>query len=124
MLRAAVIHAARGSRLGAGPAATQLPLGFAIRRFSAPAAAGAEDTTTPNVDLQEEVTNELDSLLKPSEVVRKLDSYIVGQADAKRAVAIALRNRWRRHRLPDDLKMEVMPKNILMVGPTGEFIYC
>jgi ATP-dependent HslUV protease ATP-binding subunit HslU len=58
-------------------------------------------------------------MLKPREVVERLDKYIVGQADAKRAVAIALRNRWRRHRLPDDLKMEVQPKNILMIGPTG-----
>lgn len=54
--------------------------------------------------------------LKPLEVVAQLDKYIVGQQDAKRAVAIALRNRWRRHQLPDDLKMEVIPKNILMIG--------
>ena len=54
--------------------------------------------------------------LKPNEVVAQLDQYIVGQLDAKRAVAIALRNRWRRHQLPDDLKMEVIPKNILMIG--------
>lgn len=57
--------------------------------------------------------------LKPRELVEYLDRYIVGQADAKRAVAIALRNRWRRHKLPDDLKGEVIPKNILMIGPTG-----
>lgn len=57
--------------------------------------------------------------LKPRELVEYLDRYIVGQADAKRAVAIALRNRWRRHKLPDDLKSEVIPKNILMIGPTG-----
>lgn len=61
----------------------------------------------------------LGSALKPGEVVDRLDSYIVGQSDAKRAVAIALRNRWRRQRLPDDLKAEVNPKNILMIGPTG-----
>mgnify|MGYP005987700557 CR=1 FL=1 len=55
----------------------------------------------------------------PREIVSELDRHIVGQNDAKRAVAIALRNRWRRQQLPDDLKDEVMPKNILMIGPTG-----
>jgi len=57
--------------------------------------------------------------MKPKEVVSQLDKFIVGQADAKRAVAIALRNRWRRHQLPEDLRGEVVPKNILMIGPTG-----
>jgi len=57
--------------------------------------------------------------MKPREVVTELDKYIVGQNDAKRAVAIALRNRWRRHMLPEDIKGEVIPKNILMIGPTG-----
>jgi ATP-dependent HslUV protease ATP-binding subunit HslU len=55
----------------------------------------------------------------PREIVSELDRYIVGQNDAKRAVAIALRNRWRRQQLPDSLKEEVLPKNILMIGPTG-----
>ena len=55
----------------------------------------------------------------PREVVSELDRYIVGQNDAKRAVAIALRNRWRRQQLEDDLREEVLPKNILMIGPTG-----
>ena len=55
----------------------------------------------------------------PREIVSELDRYIVGQADAKRAVAIALRNRWRRQQLGDDLREEVLPKNILMIGPTG-----
>ena len=55
----------------------------------------------------------------PREIVSELDRYIIGQADAKRAVAIALRNRWRRQQLSDDLKDEVLPKNILMIGPTG-----
>jgi ATP-dependent HslUV protease ATP-binding subunit HslU len=57
--------------------------------------------------------------LTPREIVSELDRFIIGQDDAKRAVAIALRNRWRRQRLPDALKEEVLPKNILMVGPTG-----
>lgn len=55
----------------------------------------------------------------PREIVSELDRYVIGQSDAKKAVAIALRNRWRRQELPEDLKEEVMPKNILMVGPTG-----
>lgn len=57
--------------------------------------------------------------LTPKEIVAELDKYVVGQNKAKKAVAIALRNRYRRNRLPDDLKDEVMPKNILMIGPTG-----
>ena len=55
----------------------------------------------------------------PREIVSELDRFIVGQDDAKRAVAIALRNRWRRQQLPDELRDEVLPKNILMIGPTG-----
>jgi ATP-dependent HslUV protease ATP-binding subunit HslU len=55
----------------------------------------------------------------PREIVSELDKHIVGQQDAKRAVAIALRNRWRRQQLPEGLREEVLPKNILMIGPTG-----
>ncbi len=57
--------------------------------------------------------------LTPKEIVSELDKYIVGQKDAKKSVAIALRNRWRRQKLPEDLRDEVIPKNILMIGPTG-----
>ncbi len=57
--------------------------------------------------------------LTPREIVAELDRDIVGQKDAKKAVAIALRNRWRRRQLPDDLRAQVTPKNILMIGPTG-----
>ena len=57
--------------------------------------------------------------LTPREIVAELDLHIVGQQDAKRAVAIAVRNRWRRQQLPEDLRMEISPKNILMIGPTG-----
>ena len=57
--------------------------------------------------------------LTPREIVSELDRYIIGQNDAKRAVAVALRNRWRRKQLGDDLRDEVYPKNILMIGPTG-----
>jgi len=59
------------------------------------------------------------SSFSPREIVSELDRFIVGQKAAKRAVAIALRNRWRRQQLPDGLKEEVLPKNILMIGPTG-----
>ena len=59
------------------------------------------------------------SSMTPSEIVHELDRHIVGQQDAKRAVAIALRNRWRRMQLSDDLRNEITPKNILMIGPTG-----
>lgn len=76
-----------------------------------PAAAGFE--------IPEPQNEYLNLAMKPREVVSWLDKYIVGQSDAKKAVAIALRNRWRRHQLPDDLKGEVIPKNILMIGPTG-----
>jgi ATP-dependent HslUV protease ATP-binding subunit HslU len=57
--------------------------------------------------------------MTPREIVHDLDKHIIGQNDAKRAVAIALRNRWRRMQLPDELRMEISPKNILMIGPTG-----
>src|SRR5438270_9341490 len=57
--------------------------------------------------------------LTPQEIVAELDKHIVGQAAAKRAVAIAVRNRWRRQQLPQALAQAVIPKNILMIGPTG-----
>ena len=57
--------------------------------------------------------------LTPREIVEQLDRHIVGQGDAKRAVAIAIRNRWRRQQLPEEMRQEVSPKNILMIGPTG-----
>ena len=59
------------------------------------------------------------SSLSPREIVSELDRYVIGQADAKKAVAVALRNRWRRKALSDEMREEVLPKNILMVGPTG-----
>ena len=59
------------------------------------------------------------SQMTPREIVSELDRYIVGQRNAKRAVAIALRNRWRRQQVPEDLRDEIAPKNIIMIGPTG-----
>jgi len=63
--------------------------------------------------------SELNKNLKPSEIVEALDRHIVGQSDAKKSVAIAMRNRWRRRQLPEDLRKEVTPRNVLLVGPTG-----
>ena len=63
--------------------------------------------------------NSFVSSLSPREIVSELDRYVVGQNKAKRAVAIALRNRWRRQALKGEMKDEVLPKNILMIGPTG-----
>ena len=59
------------------------------------------------------------SAMSPRQILEKLDEYIVGQKEAKKAVAIGLRNRYRRHALDGEMKEEVMPKNILMIGPTG-----
>src|SRR5512145_2985154 len=59
------------------------------------------------------------SVMTPQEIVHELDKYIVGQGRAKRAVAIALRNRWRRQQVGEPLRHEITPKNILMIGPTG-----
>src|SRR5580658_9612761 len=61
----------------------------------------------------------MSTAFSPREIVSELDRFIIGQNDAKRAVAIALRNRWRRQQLPESLRDEVLPKNILMIGPTG-----
>ena len=57
--------------------------------------------------------------LTPRQIVRELDRYIIGQGDAKKAVAIALRNRWRRQQVPDDLREEILPNNLILIGPTG-----
>ena len=59
------------------------------------------------------------SSMTPQEIVHELDRHIVGQANAKRAVAIALRNRWRRQQVDETMRGEITPKNILMIGPTG-----
>ena len=76
----------------------------------------ASETDEAPHDLIQAVAGET---LRPAEVVRRLDEYIIGQHEAKRSVAIALRNRVRRRMLPEDMRNEVLPKNILMIGPTG-----
>ena len=75
-------------------------------------------TTFPKGKIEKEKTT-IKNSLSPREIVSELDRFVVGQNKAKRAVAIALRNRWRRQALEDDMKDEVLPKNILMIGPTG-----
>lgn len=76
----------------------------------------------PTVSKQaaDKLADELNNNLRPSEIVSALDRHIVGQKDAKKAVAIAMRNRWRRRQLPDELRKEVTPRNVLLVGPTGK----
>ena len=76
----------------------------------------------PNLKIVKETSNKDSSkvsALSPREIVSELDRYVIGQHQAKRAVAVALRNRWRRQALSEDMKDEVLPKNILMIGPTG-----
>eukprot|EP01039_Chlorochromonas_danica_P007018 gene7017-7762_t len=92
-----------------------------ISRFLSQTAAPSALHVTDHSELPPETiaSSVLNAALKPREVVDQLDKFIVGQGEAKRAVAIALRNRWRRHQLSDDMRNEVIPKNILMIGPTG-----
>lgn len=86
---------------------------------AAAATATATAATDENDNNNNANANELNKNLKPSEIVEALDRHIVGQPDAKRSVAIAMRNRWRRRQLPEDLRKEVTPRNVLLVGPTG-----
>ena len=103
-----------------------------VRGFaSAPAPPPPSDDSPPEATEDDDLTqakaetptdapeNELKQNLRPSQVVDELNQHIVGQPDAKKAVAIAMRNRWRRRQLPDHLRKEVTPRNVLLVGPTG-----
>ncbi|GAQ81069.1 ATP-dependent Clp protease [Klebsormidium nitens] len=86
------------------------------------ASAVAVTSSAPPAPIIAEASTSDESLgtdMTPRQVVDALDRFIVGQADAKRAVAVALRNRWRRHKIPSPMKEEIVPKNILMIGPTG-----
>ena len=77
-------------------------------------------TSLPKKDLKKSSDSQpIISALSPREIVSELDRYVIGQKAAKRAVAIALRNRWRRQALKGDMRDEILPKNILMIGPTG-----
>ena len=82
--------------------------------------AGTKKITNLNLvkDLKKN-KNSTVSALSPREIVSELDRFVIGQKDAKKAVAVALRNRWRRQALTDEMREEVLPKNILMIGPTG-----
>lgn len=84
----------------------------------APTAEGAAATAPTEPDARDDPPHWLDQLT-PREVVEELDKYIVGQADAKKAVAIALRNRWRRQQVEAELRDEILPNNLIMIGPTG-----
>jgi len=75
-------------------------------------------TTFPKEKVAKE-NSTIENSLSPREIVSELDRFVVGQNKAKRAVAVALRNRWRRQALKGEMKNEVLPKNILMIGPTG-----
>ena len=81
--------------------------------------ASSKNVTNLNLVKKTKKENSKVSALSPREIVSELDRYVIGQKEAKKAVAVALRNRWRRQALSDEMKDEVLPKNILMIGPTG-----
>ena len=85
---------------------------------SPPEAPESPESAQAATQPQDEAPAWLDDLT-PRQIVAELDKYIVGQADAKKAVAIALRNRWRRQRVDEDLREEILPNNLIMIGPTG-----
>jgi ATP-dependent HslUV protease ATP-binding subunit HslU len=96
---------------------SMLPPLFTPSRSYSGLATVEEAPSIPTLEIKN-VQTELDELV-PLEIVKELDKHIVGQEEAKRAVAIAMRNRWRRQRVPKELRDEIIPKNILMIGPTG-----
>src|SRR5690606_38662722 len=93
--------------------------GLGIRKPASPGSEPASQSPAfPNPESP--MPNPSSSTMTPREIVQELDRHIVGQQQAKRAVAIELRNRWRRAQLDDELRNEAMPKNILVIGPTGD----
>lgn len=115
----------RCSPLHVGSVATRarLPVALATskqRVLSTAAPEAAKSTAEPLADSGGDHPRELHTSLTPRAIVEELDKHIVGQAAAKRAVAIALRNRWRRQLLGEELKVEIVPRNLLMIGPTGK----
>jgi ATP-dependent HslUV protease ATP-binding subunit HslU len=87
-------------------------------RFSTMPLPSIPSTGINNLEANQQTTL-VRQAMTPNEVVNYLDNYIIGQKDAKKAVAIAFRNRWRRQQLPIEIKNEIIPKNILMIGSTG-----
>lgn len=132
MISKSFLHAAKRSCAASSSSASSTSLwsrrvvtlrtsGGGSRGFASAVAEVAEPEVTPTdikVDSAES-SKLLEINLRPSDVVKELNKHIVGQEDAKKAVAIAMRNRWRRMQLPDDIKKEVTPRNVLLVGPTG-----
>jgi ATP-dependent HslUV protease ATP-binding subunit HslU len=100
-------------------AATSHVLAQSLRGNATTADGATPAAATPAAESIPEVTQTAYRDMKPRELMTELDRFIVGQPDAKRAVSIALRNRWRRHQVPEDMREEIAPKNILMIGPTG-----
>src|SRR5580698_10547313 len=99
-----------------------MPRRSRARRWASPPTSASTPTTissSRSSELRQTGFEKMSNDFSPREIVSELDKHIVGQQDAKRAVAIALRNRWRRLQLPEALREEVLPKNILMIGPTG-----
>jgi ATP-dependent HslUV protease ATP-binding subunit HslU len=90
---------------------------YRFSTIAAPSASAPLDSSS-TLNIQSKSTT-LRQAMTPQEVVSYLDNYIIGQKDAKKAVAIAFRNRWRRQQLPIEIKNEIIPKNILMIGSTG-----
>src|SRR5580704_17482304 len=93
-----------------------MPRRSRARRWTSPPTSASTPTTISSSRSSESA---MGNDFSPREIVSELDKHIVGQRDAKRAVAIAIRNRWRRKQLAGELKDEVTPKNIIMIGPTG-----
>ena len=118
-LRLSAIASRRAARPSAALLRTRL-----CSTSSVPSPAQPTPTITieeaPAADAEEDDADaQLERAMRPKEIVEQLDRYIVGQPDAKRAVAVAMRNRWRRQRVSSPLREEISPKNILMIGPTG-----
>ena len=105
------------ARLSSADSASR-PTSACTRIGNSPSRSSAPPTDGGQYTLQEARTAPM-TYMTPREIVHELDKHIVGQSDAKRAVAIALRNRWRRMQLEDEMRAEITPKNILMIGPTG-----
>ncbi|KAG5509040.1 hypothetical protein JKF63_06047 [Porcisia hertigi] len=102
----------------AGAAATSSQTLLTAVRCCSTAAAPAP-APAPTAPLTDSGSKTLIRDMRPRELMRELDRFIVGQSEAKKAVSVALRNRWRRHQVPSDIREEIAPKNILMIGPTG-----